>query len=375
MRVNSVKIRGPLEKNLWVRPKNYERFFSKDVPEGIAERRDYAGELLGNFAGEAFRRPVDQATRARLATLAESIYSQPGKTFESGVAQAMVAVLASPRFLFREEEVEPLPSGQNHPLVDEYALASRLSYFLWSSMPDDELFRLAGQNRLRENLSAQVKRMLSDWRSQGLMRNFAGQWLEARDIETVTIEARAVLARETKLNPAVEKMRARLRELRGKDDAAWTAAEKKEFETIRAEVVRASNRGLTELTDEMRRAMRQETEKVFEHVIRQNLDLAELIDGRWTFLNERLAKHYGIQGVQGDEMRLVTLPPENPRGGILTQGTILAVTSNPTRTSPVKRGVFILDNILGMPPSPPPPDIPPLEEAGGRKEGSPIELA
>jgi len=369
MRINSVKILGPMEEEFWVWPKNYERFFPKEVPEGATERQRYAEELLRKFAGKAFRRPVDQETGVRLATLAESIYSQAGKTFESGIAQAMVAVLASPRFLFREEGVEPLSAGQSFPVVDEYALASRLSYFLWSSMPDEELFRLAGQKKLRENLSAQVKRMLADGRSQGLMRNFAGQWLQSRDIETVSIDARAVLLRERKIDPAVEKLRARLRELRAKDNADWTKAEKNEYEKTRAEVVKAFASVREELTRDQRNAMRLETEKVFEHVIRKDLDLAQLIDSDWTFLNERLAKYYGIEGVRGDEMRLVTLPPESPRGGILTQGTVLAVTSNPTRTSPVKRGVFILDNILGMPPSPPPPNIPPLEEAGsGKKE-------
>jgi hypothetical protein len=119
------------------------------------------------------------------------------------------------------------------------------------------------------------------------------------------------------------------------------------------------------LTGDLRRAMRQETEKVFEHVVREDRNLLELLDSDYTFLNERLARHYGLTNlnVVGDEMRLVKLPPDSPRGGILTQGTVLAVTSNPTRTSPVKRGLFVLDNILGTPPAPPPPDIPPLEDA------------
>ncbi|MEO6182805.1 MAG: DUF1592 domain-containing protein [Verrucomicrobiota bacterium] len=374
LRVSSVKIRGPMEEKFWVRPKNYERIFPKNVPENLIERRNYAGELLEKFASKAFRHPVDQATITRLAKLAETIYSQPGKTFESGFAQAMTAVLASPRFLFREEEVEPVSAGELHPSVDEYALASRLSYFLWSSMPDAELFRLADQKKLRENLPAQAKRMLADGRSQALMQNFPGQWLQARDIGGVSIDARAVLSREIKVDPALEKLRARSRELRSKDDASLTVAEKEEFEKIRAEIAKSFNRSGAELTGDLRNAMRQETEKVFEHVIRNDLNLAELIDSNWTFLNEPLAKYYGVKGVEGDQMRLVTLPPENPRGGILTQGTVLAVTSNPTRTSPVKRGVFILDNILGMPPPPPPPDIPPLEEAGGEQKDRQLSL-
>src|SRR4029079_6616214 len=118
-----------------------------------------------------------------------------------------------------------------------------------------------------------------------------------------------------------------------------------------------------ELNDALRQAMRRETELLFDRIVRQDRSLRELLVGDYTFLNERLAKHYGIDGVEGDEMRLVALPPKSPRGGVLTQGTVLAVTSNPDRTSPVKRGLFILDNILGMPSPPPPPNVPPLEEA------------
>src|SRR5262249_20215751 len=173
---------------------NYATYFPRPVPEGLAERREYAREVLKGFATRAFRRPVDAETLDRLAALAESVYTQKGRTFEAGVAQAMTAGLASPRFLFREEGVEPgLPN--THPLIDEYALASRLSYFLWSSMPDAELFRLAGEHKLRANLHAQVHRMLADPRVSELMRHFVGQWLSARDIESVEIHARAVVSR------------------------------------------------------------------------------------------------------------------------------------------------------------------------------------
>ena len=145
-----------------------------------------------DFAERAFRRPVDDATKDRLAALAEAVSSREGQTFEAGVAQAMAAVLTSPRFLFREEAAEAGSTGR-YPLVDEYALASRLSYFLWSSMPDAELFRLAGEHKLRANLQAQVERMLADPRSAEFIRNFVGQWLQARDIETVLINAPAVI--------------------------------------------------------------------------------------------------------------------------------------------------------------------------------------
>jgi mono/diheme cytochrome c family protein len=361
LQITGVTVRGPMAKENWVKPKNYARFFPKDVPETVADRREYAQELLGDFARRAFRRPVDNQTPDRLADLAESVYEQPGKTFEAGVAEAMVAVLASPRFIFREESAEPA-SGQPYALVDEFALASRLSYFLWSSMPDEELFQQAAAGTLRENLSAQVARMLADKRAVALEKNFVGQWLQARDIETVPIEARSVLAREQKFDPQQEAMRKRFRELNDKT-VELTQAEKDELASLRTTLFRSRRQPRADLTPELRRAMQQETEDVFDYILREDRSLLELLDSDYTFVNERLARHYGITNVVGQEMRRVTLPPDSPRGGILTEGTVLAVTSNPTRTSPVKRGVFILDNILGTPPLPPPPNIPPLEDA------------
>ena len=165
---------------------------------------------------------------------------QKGKTFEAGIGQAMVAVLASPRFLFREESAEPA-GGKTHPFVDEYALASRLSYFFWSSMPDDELLRLAGEKKLRANLDAQLKRMLADPKSEAFVRNFVGQWLQTRDIETVSIDARQVLNRECRkrrppaVDPDREKRMQRFRELRDKEEtneASLTPEEKKELEEV-----------------------------------------------------------------------------------------------------------------------------------------------
>jgi hypothetical protein len=362
LRIDSVTVRGPLEEKYWTRPANYARFFPKAVPKNSKDRRAYAKELLGGFATKAFRRPVDEKTVDRLAALAEQVYRRSGQTFEAGVAHAMVAVLGSPRFLFREEAVEPNQSGQSYPNIDEYALASRLSYFLWSSMPDDELFRLAGEKKLRASLATQVNRMLADARSAAWVQNFTGQWLQARDIETVVIDEQVVLAREEKHNPEIGQMRARLQELRSKPEASRSAVEKAEIEKLRAKVGR-DDRARVDLNSDLRRAMRRETERYFEHVAREDRPLVELIDSDYTFLNERLANYYGVSGVSGDEMRQVTLPADSPRGGILTQGTVLAVTSNPTRTSPVKRGLFILDNILGMPPPPPPPNIPALEAA------------
>jgi len=364
LQITSVTVRGPMAEKYWVRPPNYEKNFPKAVPKTPALRRTYARELLGDFAGRAFRRPVDEKTADRLAALAESIYTQPGKPFETGVAQAMTAVLASPRFLFREEAAEPEPDGKSYPLVDEYSLASRLSYFFWSSMPDEELFRLAGEGKLRANLSVQVARMLADKRSEALVKNFTGQWLQARDIETVPIEARAVLAREEKFDPDAAALRKRFRALNDKSDETLTKDEKAELANIRANLFAGFGRPpRADLSPDLRRAMRAETEQDFNFILHEDRSVLELLDCNYTFLNERLARFYGVPNVFGDEMRRVTLPPDSPRGGILTQGTVLAVTSNPTRTSPVKRGLFILDNILGTPPPPPPPNVPPLEDA------------
>ncbi len=364
LRIDSVTVRGPFDEQYWVRPTHYALFFTKDDPKDPAERRAYACELLGRFATKAFRRPVDGKTVDRLVGLAQNIYTQPGKTFESGVGEAMVAVLASPRFLFREETTEPIDAGQTHPWVDEYALASRLSYFLWSSMPDDELFRLAGEKKLRTNLTAQFNRMLADPRSEALMRNFTGQWLQARDIETIPIEVRAVMAREAEPDPELERARKRFRELRDRPPESLSEEEKDDFAKARTVFFKSFGRfSRFELNAALRQAMRQETEKYFEHVVREDRSLLELIDSDYTFLNKRLADHYEVPGVEGEELRLVHLPANSPRGGVLTQGTVLAVTSNPTRTSPVKRGVFLLENILGMPPSPPPPNVPALEDA------------
>jgi len=366
LRLDSVTVRGPLEEKYWVRPKNYDRFFgASPVPKSASGRRTHARQILESFVGKAFRRPADARTVERLVSLAEATWTQKGKTFEAGVGQAMVAVLASPRFLFREEGVEAV-AGISYPFIDEYALASRLSYFLWSSMPDDQLLRLASERKLRANLGEETRRMLADPKSDALVRNFVGQWLQTRDIDSVQIDARQVLAREAPADPESDRRRSRFRELREIPEEKRTAEEKKEMEELRGTFFRRFGRGpRTELTGDLRRAMRRETEMTVGYVLRDDRSLVELLDSNYTFLNERLARHYGLTNlnVTGDEMRLVRLPDADARGGILGQGSVLAVTSNPTRTSPVKRGLFILDNILGSPPAPPPPDIPPLEDA------------
>jgi mono/diheme cytochrome c family protein len=374
LRIGSVTIRGPLEQEFWVQPANYRRFFPTVTPAGAAQRRACAGRILESFASRAYRRPVDQGTTDRLVRLAESVYTRPGRTFEAGIAQAMTVILASPRFLFREEASSPGASGP-HPLIDEFSLASRLSYFLWSSMPDAQLTQLATTGKLRENLKPEVARLLADPRANEFMRNFTGQWLQARDIQTVPINARAIITRDEVPDPKDQQRRARFRELNSKPPASLTAAEKKELTEVRGAFFGGFRRfAQFELNDELRRAMRQETELLFAHVLKNDRSLLELLDSDYTFLNERLARHYGIEGVKGDQMRLVKLAADSPRGGVLTQGTVLAITSNPDRTSPVKRGLFILDNILGMPPPPAPPNIPPLEEAAAGAHGKTLTL-
>jgi hypothetical protein len=327
MRIASVQVRGPLNPKFWMPPENYAHFFPDGpAPDDQVARDRYAEELLRSFATRAFRRPVEARRVEQLVSIARELYGQPGRTFEEGIGRAMMAVLGSPRFLFRIEQPEPVAAGERFAPIDEFALASRLSYFLWSSMPDDELFKLAERGELRRELRPQLARMLKDPKSQSFVRNFTGQWLQARDVEFVPINARIVLGPNAPRN---------------KD-------------------------GRVEFDGAFRKLMRSETEMYFEHLIREDRSVLDLVDRDYAFLNERLAQHYGVPNVSGDQLRLVKLPPDSPRGGVLTQGTVLAVTSNPTRTSPVKRGLFILENILGTPPPPAPPNVPDLEES--RKE-------
>ena len=365
LRLLGIHLEGPTEKEHWVRPKNFERFFTRDVPSDGEERQQYAREILSRFATKAFRRPVSATLLDRFVALALSTAAEPGKTFEDGIAQALVPILASPRFLFRVEE--GLPAERGHPLVDEYALASRLSYFLWSTMPDAELFSLAERGELRKNLGAQVQRMLGSARSDALTENFVGQWLQVRDIAGIDINARAVLTRDAGQESEMRVARRRIEELRAKREL--TPEEEAEREQLIQKFRRRGrNRPTVELDGDLRRALREETEMAFGYIVRGDRSLLELIDSNYTFLNERLARHYGLAElpeIRGREMRLVHLPADSVRGGVLTHGSVLIATSNPTRTSPVKRGLFVLDNILGMPPPPPPPDIPNLEEAEG----------
>ncbi len=373
LRLNGVTVRGPLAEEHWVQPENYSKFFVGTPTADEAGKRKFTRATLEKFATKAFRRPVDERTVERLVEIAEGTYSEPGTTVEAGVAQAMVAVLASPRFIFREEDVEPLQPGQAHPFVDEYSLASRLSYFLWSTMPDDELMELAGKKQLRANITAQLDRMMKHPKAEEFVRNFAGQWLQARDITTVVINSLDVYLRENP-NAGFEKARETFRRLAEIPEGQRTEEDRVAMREARQAFISVVRRPRPELTDGIRQAMLQETERYFEYIIQQDRPLTELVDSNYTFLNEELAKYYEIEGVTGEEVRKVVLPPDSPRGGVLTQGTVLAVTSNPTRTSPVKRGVFILEAILGTPPAPPPPNIPALEDVASPEEIAQMSL-
>lgn len=317
-------------------PAHLRRLFpSGPRPEDAAARPEHLRRTVRRLAERAFRRPVDEATVKRLVALAEAVQAEPGGSFEGGIAAAVTAVLASPRFLFRvEDKAAGSPATAGAALIDEFALAARLSYFFWSTMPDDDLFKLAADGRLRADLPGQVERMLRDRRSDAFVRNFVGQWLQTRDVEALPFDVRRVL---------------------GVKDRA-------EGERI--------------FSDTVRQAMRLETEMLFGHVLREGLPATELLVGRSTFLNEPLARYYGVPDVKGKDMRLVSLPDDVPRGGLLMHGSMLVVTSNPTRTSPVKRGLFILDNLLGTPAPPAPAGVPPLDQAAAAapKEATMREL-
>lgn len=332
VQVQRMTFRGPLDGSVKEYPWEFRNLFPEGPPPADPKERDgYRREVLKRVATRAFRRPVDDATVEKLVGLAKMMEEQPGKSFEQGIGHALTAILSSPRFLFRAEfQPEPNNPAKVVP-IDEFALASRLSYFLWTSCPDDELLRLASEGQLRKQLRAQVDRMLADKKSDRFIRNFVGQWLQARDVETVNIDARRVL-------------------------------EIKDFE----ESLRIFN-------GQLRQSMRQETELFFGHILKENLPATELLTADFTFLNERLAQWYGVEGVKGNDMRKVVLPPDSKRGGLLTQATFLIVTSNPTRTSPVKRGLFVLENLLATPAPPAVPDVPPLEASQkGKNQDLPL---
>ncbi len=272
-------------------------------------RRDCARRIIEPLAHRAYRRPVAKDELDELTGLVRTAQSR-GDTFDSGIRVALEAILVNPNFLFRIER-DPAGAAPIHRISD-IELASRLSYFLWSSMPDDELLRLAEADRLHdpEVLHAQMKRLLADPRSRALVENFGGQWLQFRNLD----------------------------------------------------VLKPDPKKFPEYDAGLREAMRTETELFFDAIVREDRSILDFLDGRFTYLNERLAKHYGIDGVTGHEFRRVELDGTE-RSGVLTQASVLTVSSYPTRTSPVIRGKWVLENLLDTPPPPPPPDVPPLNEA------------
>lgn len=377
--LDGITLVGPLEPEFQIHPPNYDKFFTREeVPEDAAGRDEYALEILHRFTTRAFRRPADEATLRKLADFAKESAAAPGGTFEQGIARSISAVLASPRFLFRLEQVLPESDPAAHPLLDEYSLASRLSYFLWSTLPDDELFDLAARGELRKNLPAQIERMLKSDRSDEFVKNFAGQWLQTRDVESVSIDARAVLSRDSGTEKEMRERFENFRRLNREIDEAEKARDEAKVAALREEmnVLRSKFRGQRriEFGGSLRTAMRREAEIYFRHLLREDRSVLELVQTNSTFLNSELARHYGIEGVDGDHMRLVELPQDSLRGGVMTMGSVLAVTSNPTRTSPVKRGLFVLDNLLGTPPPPAPPNIPSLEVSEKTADGRELTL-
>ena len=309
LKLRWISIEGPFKPEGPGDTPSRRRIFSCRPSDGTGERA-CAREILGRLARGAYRRPAGRDDVSALMAVFDSGYAEGG--FEHGIERALRALLVSPSFLFRiESDPDGVRAGPTRP-VSGIELASRLSFFLWSSLPDEELLEAGERGRLGEpvELERQVRRMLADPRSSALVDNFAGQWLELRKV--------------SKVKP---------------DEVLFP-----------------------EFDDALRYAMRRETELFFADILRNNRSVLELLESDRAFLNERLARHYGIEGVHGSQFREVRLPDDR-RGGLLGQASVLTVTSYPNRTSVVIRGKWVLENLFGMPPPPPPPDIPELEEA------------
>ena len=270
-----------------------------------------ATRILSTLARRAYRRPLTDAEVTRLVSFFHSGQKKTG-SFDEGIENALAFMLVSPQFLFRFEYDPPTAATGSAYRVSDIELASRLSFFIWSSIPDDQLLNLAIQGRLKNPavLEQQVRRMLTDERARALGANFAGQWLYLRNMESV----------------------------RPVEDV------------------------FPDFDDNLRQSMKRETEMLFESIVLEDRSALDLLTANYTFLNERLAKHYGVSGIYGDQMRRVTLK-DDYRKGLLGQGSILTVTSLANRTSPVNRGKYILANILGTPPPEAPANVPPLNEA------------
>ncbi len=315
--VESVTIAGPYESS-GARPvegtPSRARIFTCRPARGetVEEEAACAREVLATLARRAYRRPVTDDDVARLLTFYAR--GRAGGSFDAGIEMALRRLLVSPEFLFRvERDPEGVAAGENYRISD-LELASRLSFFLWSSIPDDELLDVAERGGLStpEVFEAQVERLLADPRSEALVSNFAGQWLTLRN----------------------------------------------------AAAVQPDEDAFPDFGEGLRQAFRRETELLFGSILHEGRSALDLLAADYTFVNERLAQHYGIPNVRGSHFRRVALEDE-ARGGLLGHGSILTVTSYANRTSPVNRGKWVLENILGTPPPPPPPDVPDLETAAG----------
>lgn len=279
-------------------------------PDGNTNVGQAAEMVLRPFVDRAFRRRATAEELQQFVSIVEAVVKD-GESYDFAVRLAVQAILVSPSFLFRVETDQKPNDPRAERAITDFELASRLSYFLWSSMPDDELFELARQGRLKDpaTLTAQVKRMLKSDKSTAIVDNFAEQWLNLRMLDEVSPDPKLFAS----------------------------------------------------FDDRLRADMKRETLLLFAEVMKEDRSVLDFLDADFTFVNERLAKHYGMLDVRGEEFRKVQLDPTR-RAGVLTQASILTITSNPDRTSPVKRGKWILENILGKEPPPPPPGVPELEE-------------
>jgi hypothetical protein len=305
--IEFLQVYGPLE----VSPTPDRRFFPCGHEPGKHDA-SCARRILAPLARKAWRRPVTGVEMDGLLGLAAREQTRTG-SFEEAMRTSLTAILVSPHFLFRIEK----DSGAGPRPLSAHELATRLSYFLWGSLPDEELSRLADAGKLDGELPRQAERMLGDPRSSAFVESFAGQWLQTRNLSV--------------LKPDPVKF--------------------------------------PSFTGELATAMRTETEMFFAAVLRENRSILDFLDGPFTYLNERLAKHYGIAGVTGEEFRRVALDGAQ-RGGVLSHGSGLTVSSYPTRTSPVIRGKWVLDNLLNQPPPPPPADVPQLDEKAAANSGT-----
>ena len=310
--VDQISITGPYTpKGAGDTPSRRRLFICRPTAQNQAQEEKCAGEILSALMRRAYRRPIVKGDVDEMMA-----FYRKGRAegdFDLGITRALTAVLTNPEFLFRVESDPQRVPPHGVYRVSDLDLASRLSFFLWSSIPDDELLDAAAQGKLSQpvELEKQTRRMLADRRSFNLATNFAGQWLRLRNIDAVIPSANI----------------------------------------------------FRDFDDNLRQAFRQETELFFDSVLREDRSVRTFIKSDYTFLNERLAKHYEIPDVYGSRFRRVTLTPESKRGGLLRQGSVLSVTSYATRTSPVLRGVLVLRNLLGAPPPAPPADVPALDES------------